>query len=306
MQLSVVVPTLNGRDELPETLDSLAEHAPTAEVLVVNGPSADGTSGLVCDSDRVDLVLELSDRNLNVARNAGIRAASGDAVAFVGQGTRIESTWFGAVESALESGADAVTGPIHRRLDEDVTTESLEEARIGDRTIRFFDGGNVVFDRAAIEALDGFDEYLTVAAARDVAHRLAAQDRTLRWEPEAAVLRTAAPSHAGPVDIAGLAETNDARAYRSLGYRLAKNYGLHWRVARHLGGRLLTDGLRAGWDALRGESKPSGWPGQGRDAMVAVSRGVRDGLAARYTDRTPRRNPHGVSARRDRPVSRCE
>ena len=300
MWLSVVVPTLNGRNELPATLRSIAEHAPDAEVLVVNGPSADGTSGFVCDSDSVDTVLELSDRNLNVARNAGIRAASGDAVAFLGQGTQIESTWPEAVRSALESGADAVTGPIHRRLDEDVTTESLEETRIGDRSIRFFDGGNVVFDRAAIEALDGFDEYLTVAAARDLAHRLAAQDRSVRWEPAATVLRTAEPGHAGP------AGATESLAYRSLGYRLAKNYGPNWRVGRHLLAELFADGLQTGWDALRGAGKPSAWLGQGRDATAAVLRGVQDGLAARFADRTPRRNPHGVSARRNRPVSRCE
>ena len=53
MQLSVVVPTLNARDRLAATLDGLASHAPDAEVVVVNGPSADGTTGMV--RDRADV-----------------------------------------------------------------------------------------------------------------------------------------------------------------------------------------------------------------------------------------------------------
>ncbi|AOW80625.1 glycosyltransferase, type 2 [Halodesulfurarchaeum formicicum] len=302
MRLSVVVPTLNGRSELPATLSAIADHAPDAEVIVVNGPSADGTSGYLCGHETVDTFLELSDRNLNVARNAGIRAASGDAVAFLGQDTQIEAGWLRAVRAALGAGADAVTGPIHRQLGADVTTESLEETTLGDRTIRFFDGGNVVFDRAAIEALDGFDEYLRVDAARDLAHRLAAQDRSLTWKSGAAVLRT----DPDPTAQADPIEADSKRRYRSRGYRLAKNYGLDWHSGLGLAGGLVRDGLRAGWAALRGEEKPSAWLGQGRDAMTAVIRGVQDGLAARYADRTLRRNPHGVSARYGRPVTRCE
>ena len=44
MYLSVVVPTLNGREELARCLDGLAERVPDAEKIVVNGPSADGTT----------------------------------------------------------------------------------------------------------------------------------------------------------------------------------------------------------------------------------------------------------------------
>ncbi|MFC6724652.1 glycosyltransferase family 2 protein, partial [Halobium palmae] len=96
MELSVVVPTLNGRDRLAASLDSLAARAPDAEVVVVNGPSADGTTGMVRERDDVDLLVELSDRTINVARNAGIEAASGDAVAFLGDDLGVEDGWVDA------------------------------------------------------------------------------------------------------------------------------------------------------------------------------------------------------------------
>lgn len=302
MDLSVVIPTLNGRAELPATLGAIAETLPEAEVIVANGPSADGTSGFVCEHDAVDTLLELSDRNPNVARNAGLAAASGDAIAFLGQGTQIESTWADAVETALAAGADAVTGPIHRELGEDVTTESLEESQVGSRTVRFFDGGNVVFARSAIEALDGFDEHLQIGAARDVAHRFAGQRRTLRWEPGAAVLRSTPKTT--PQDDSE--RTRRLLEYRSQGYRVAKNYGLGFYPALRLLSSLLHGGVSEAKAVIRGNAKPSAWLGMGWDATKQVGRGVKEGLAARVTDRSPRRNPHGLSSRRNRPVSRCD
>ncbi|MFW6004018.1 MAG: glycosyltransferase family 2 protein [Halodesulfurarchaeum sp.] len=302
MDLSVVIPTLNGRAELPATLGAIAEHLPDAEVIVANGPSADGTSGYVCEHEAVDVLLELSERNPNVARNAGVAAASGEAIAFLGQDSAVESGWVDAVETALAAGADAVTGPVHRKLGEDVTTESLEESRFGSRTVRFFDGGNVVFSRSAIKALDGFDEHLEVGAARDLAHRFAGQDRTLRWEPDAAVLR----STADPSQQRESAGRRHSLAYRSQGYRVAKNYGLGRQTAQKLVGHLALDGFSAAKSVAVGDVKPSLWFGNGRDAVTQMLRGVKEGLTARLADRSTRRNPHGLSARQNRPVSRCE
>ncbi|MDZ7849294.1 MAG: glycosyltransferase [Halodesulfurarchaeum sp.] len=302
MDLSVVIPTLNGRAELPATLGAIAEHLSDVEVIVANGPSADGTSGFVCEHEAVDVLLELSERNPNVARNAGLAAASGDAIAFLDQATQVESSWRRSVETALAAGADAVTGPVHRELGADVTTESLEEAQIGSRTVRFFDGGNVVFSREAITSLDGFDEHLAVGAARDLAHRLAGQNRTLRWEPGATVLR----STAEPTQQDESATRRHALEYRSQGYRVAKNYGLGWKSGRKLIGQLSRGGFSEAKSVMVGDVKPSLWFTNGREAVTQVLQGVKEGLTARLTDRSTRRNPHGLSARQNRPVSRCE
>jgi len=302
MDISVVITALNGRATLSATLDSIAEHLPDAEVIVANGPSADGTSGLVCDHAAVDRLLELSDRNPNVARNAGLAVASGAAVAFIGQGTQIKADWRSTVTAALRSGADAVTGPIHRELGGDVTTETVEETTVGSREVRYFDPGNVIFTRETIEALDGFDERLQVGSARDTAHRMAGMDQTLSWEPKAAVLR-ARPRPSGHVDP----QTSiHAQGYRARGYRMAKNYGPGWQTVNHLVREIVGDGLAETGAVLAGSTPPSVWAGKGRAAITQVLAGVKDGLIARVSDRSPKRNPHGLSARRDRPVSTCE
>jgi len=89
MELSVVVSTLNDRERLLSCLDALTERTPSStEVIVVNGPSSDGTTGVVRDSGDVDVLVEISERNSSVSRNAGLEVATGDIVAFLDGSTR--------------------------------------------------------------------------------------------------------------------------------------------------------------------------------------------------------------------------
>jgi len=305
MDLSVVVPTLNARDRLAAALDDLGTHVPDAEVIVVNGPSADGTSGMVREHAVPDVLLELSERNLNASRNAGIAVASGNVVAFVGQDSRVREDWFPALCEAFEDGAAVVTGPVHRRVAGGVTTESLEQATIVDREVSYFDGGNVAFRRDVVDAIDGFDEYLHTGAARDAAHRLAAMGRDVSWHPDMVVLReeTDDVKHR----IGG---DQDATAwglkYRSLTYRLTKNYGLRFTVGLRAIRHALSDAAAVAFDVARGEEVPSAWIGNGRAVITNAIGGAQDGLAARVADRSPRRNPNGVSSRMNRAVARYD
>ncbi len=298
MDLSVVVPTLNGRDRLATSLDSLAAHAPDAEVVVVNGPSADGTTGMVRDRADVDVLVELSARTLNVARNAGIQAASGDAVAFLGYDFAVESGWADAVRDRLVE-APVVTGPTRRRVYGGQTADAPERRRICKRDVTYFDGGNVAFRRAALDDLDGFDEYLQTGGARDAAHRLAGLGYGVVWEPEMQV----SLDH----ETDGGVETRDWEwKYRALAYRLVKNYGLRPEVARRTLRHAGSDAFSTAKDVLRGESVPTSWFGTSRSVTVGMVTGFRDGLVARARDRTPTRNPRGVSTRADRAVAQYD
>ncbi len=294
MELSVVVPTLNDRDELCGCLDALAAEAPS-ELIVVNGPSTDGTSGMVRDRPDVDVLVEIDDRNVNVARNAGIDRSRGDAIAFVGPTMTVESGWLEAVEEGLTEG-DAVTGPTHERLGTGVATDTVEDRTIRDRSVTYFNGGNAAFSRELVTALDGFDEYLETGGARDLAHRIAGLEYDVVWSGRMCVSRETAAD-------GGSTERDWRPRYRSLSYRLAKNYGLHptvpFRTLRHA----VADATTSLRDVFRGNAKPSAWFGNGRDVTLGSLRGYVEGLRARYTDRTPRRNPNGVSTRADRAVA---
>jgi glycosyltransferase involved in cell wall biosynthesis len=299
MDLSVVIPTLNGRDHLAASLDVLAANAPDAEVVVVNGPSADGTTGMVRDRDDVDVLVEVSERNLNVSRNVGIRSASGDAIAFLRHDLAVEATWTDAVEAGLDRAA-AVTGPIHETLPAGMTTTAPETRRIRDREVTYFNGGNVAFRAEVLDRLDGFDEYLETGGARDAAHRLAGLGEAAAWDAEMCV-RTEYESDGGTD------ERDHEWKYRALTYRLIKNYGLRPTIVRRIAAHAGSDAFAAAHDVVTGnEGTPTGWAANGRDVVVGIATGWKDGLLARARDRSDARNPHGCSKRADRAVATYE
>ncbi|PAU83915.1 glycosyl transferase family 2 [Halorubrum salipaludis] len=335
MDLSVVVPTLNGRDRLAACLDALAAHAPEAEVIVANGPSADGTTGMVRDRDDVDVLVEISDRTVNVARNAGIEVATGDAVALVDYDNRIEAGWVDAVRAGLDD-ADAVTGPVTpiepaagrdddggrdgedggrdgRRGDgrendedgrgDDEPRDGPERRSIAGTEVTYFEGGNVAFRRETLRDLDGFDEYLNTGGARDAAHRLAQMGRTVAWREEMAVAKELPSPTAAD---GGRSAREWGWKYRALAYRLLKNYGIRPTVVARAGTHAATDAVGAAGDVLRGESTPSRWAATGRDVLLGLAGGTSDGLVARSRDRSPARNPNGISKRADRAVAKYD
>ncbi|WP_050032733.1 glycosyltransferase [Halorubrum halophilum] len=325
MDLSVVVPTLNGRDRLAACLDALAAHAPEAEVIVANGPSADGTTGMVRDREDVDVLVEISDRTVNVARNAGIEVATGEAVALVDYDNRIGAGWLDAVRAGLDD-ADAVTGPVtpiepkeerdgEAFIDEE-RTESDEKRRDGDdeedgperraiagTEVTYFEGGNVAFRRETLRDLDGFDEYLHTGGARDAAHRLAQMGRTVAWREGMAVAKELPSPTAAD---GGRSAREWGWKYRALAYRLLKNYGVRPSVVARAGTHAATDAFGAAGDVLRGESTPSRWVSTGRDVILGLAGGSSDGLVARSRDRSPARNPNGISERADRAVAKYD
>lgn len=298
MQLSVIVPTLNGRDQLSSCLDNITSQVPTAEIIVVNGPSADGTTGMVQDRDDVDVLVEVSARTVNVARNAGIEVATGDVIAFVGDDLHLEDSWHEATVEGLTK-ASVVTGPTHRTLPGGMTTESPESRRIARREVTYFSGSNVAFEADVLRSLDGFDEYLETGGARDLAHRLAGTETPVAWEPSMSV-RCEYEADGGHT------QRDWGWKYRALAYRLMKNYGVRPTVLRRTAAHALRDAASTARDVISGESQPTAWVGTGRDVVSGMATGFSDGLVARSRDRDDSRNPHGISKRADRAVARYD
>ncbi|MBA4756579.1 MAG: glycosyltransferase [Sphingobium sp.] len=82
--VSVVICTYNRRDYLARCLDYLqCQSNPNFEVIVIDGPSDDGTKELL-DSWRGRIkIAENGLRNLSISRNLGIELSQGDIVAFI-------------------------------------------------------------------------------------------------------------------------------------------------------------------------------------------------------------------------------
>lgn len=84
LTFSVVINTLDRVSYLKETLASLAglRHH-DFEVIVVNGPSSDGTAELLSNWEGKVKLRSCEAANLSISRNVGIAAAAGDIVAFI-------------------------------------------------------------------------------------------------------------------------------------------------------------------------------------------------------------------------------
>ena len=294
MDLSVVVPTLNGRDQLAGCLDALTAVAPDAETIVVNGPSADGTTGMIRDRDDVDVLVEISDRTVNVARNAGIEVASGDVIALLGYDLRVTPRWLAGIEAGLEE-ATVVTGP--GTAQDDPAASEPERRSIAGREVVYIERGNVAFDADTLLAADGYDEYLATGGSRDLSHRLAGMDERIAYEPAMAVT---------PASGASPPERDWGWKYRALAYRLAKNYGIRPTVLLRTVSHAGSDSLAAARDVLRGDNRPTAWFGTGWRVLGGMATGFSDGLVARARDRSKTRNPHGISKRADRAVARYD
>ncbi|AGB36510.1 glycosyltransferase family 2 protein [Natronococcus occultus] len=293
MELSVVVSTLNDRERLLSCLDALEAETPDeTELVVVNGPSSDGTTGVVREREDVDVLVEISERNPNVSRNAGFETATGDIVAFLDAEYAIEPGWYGALADAVADGADVVAGPTG---DVDGTDGAERSRSIAGRDVTLFDGGNVAFDRTSLEALDGFDEYLEDDGARDCAHRVGGLGFEVAWEPS-----MAARSDVGA--DGGRADPDWGTTYRALAYGLGKNYGPRPTVLGRTVGSAIRDGAAGVREIVTGDATPTGWFSDGVDVVTNATVGLKDGVRARYADRSTRRNPNGVSVRHDRAV----
>lgn len=220
---SIVVPTTGGDvDELVHCIQRLLnQQLPPLEVIVVdnrptNRPVHDAVAANFATEPRVRLIEEPV-QGLATARNAGLRAARGDFVAFVDDDVQADSRWLQIARRRFEDSPDiaCVTGliiPVELeneaqllfdrfagfgkgfdartyRLSEPPEDEPLFPYTPG----RFGSGANAVFRRADLVALGGYDGRLgagTPAAGgedTDMYFRVVVSGRALSYEPAAIV-----------------------------------------------------------------------------------------------------------------------
>ncbi len=81
MKVSIIIPVLNEREQLPRTLEQLHKFSAEAEVIVVDGGSTDGTREWVQQHSGIKFVEALKGRGIQ--QNAGAKLATGDILFFL-------------------------------------------------------------------------------------------------------------------------------------------------------------------------------------------------------------------------------
>ena len=177
MHVSVVINTYNRVETLGDTLDALRRQSFAGfEVVVVNGPSTDGTVALLAERAGDLRSVSCPERHLARSRNLGVDAAAGDVVAFIDDDALPEPTWLEELVAAYAdpgvAGAGGVvldeTGvtPQYRfsacdrvaRPDFDVAPPFDALTRPGADPFLYLQGTDMSFRRDALAAIGGFDE----------------------------------------------------------------------------------------------------------------------------------------------------
>jgi glycosyltransferase involved in cell wall biosynthesis len=198
--LSVVIPTRDRPELLRACLASvLASVDAGDEVIVVDSASSDPAVREVVEATGAQYVrCELP--GVCRARNAGVRAAEHDIIAFVDDDVQVSREWADAVRTAMAAHPDAafLTGRIEVPSGQDsgprpVALKTEREAAVLDGTTTGTLGhsANMAVRRAAFERIGGFDEELGAggrfrsAPEVDLFDRLFAAGSFGRYEPAA-------------------------------------------------------------------------------------------------------------------------
>lgn len=205
MKFSVILPCYNGADTIAAQLDALTHQtwSEAWEVIVVNNGSTDDSMAMVESyRDRLpDLHIvqayEPPAPRLGVSHsyNVGLRAATGDAIAFCEADDEVDPDWLNALGRGLQT-YDCVTGSLdYTRLNEPWILEMHGAGAQSQELISvkfppylpFFYGCNLGFHRRVYEAIGAIDESYFCAWDMDYSFRLQIAGFSLGFVPDAIV-----------------------------------------------------------------------------------------------------------------------
>jgi glycosyltransferase involved in cell wall biosynthesis len=178
MRVSIVINTYNRRQSLSETLSSLRQlRYRDYEVVVVDGPSTDGTDELLEQWQDTIKAARCPIANLAVSRNIGIAAATGEIIAFIDDDAIPDPQWMGNIVAGYDSDeVGAVGGFVYNNSGYEFQSRYIVSDRFGgsvddigfDPTLLYNIPGapryarpmgtNVTFRRSLLLELGGFDE----------------------------------------------------------------------------------------------------------------------------------------------------
>lgn len=217
MKISVVINTYNRIASLPTALKALSfQRYPDFEVIVVDGPSDDGTLDYLSTEWGGQIkICRCAEANLSKSRNVGIRNASGDVICFTDDDGIPEPDWLDQLVDAYKDPKVAAAGGwVRNHTGVDYQTKYIVSRRNSVSDVLVEDPGNVPisqpfaeefpgligvnssFRRGPLLEVGGFDEeYAYFLDETDVLVRLVDAGYSIAMVPSAEVHHKYAPSH---------------------------------------------------------------------------------------------------------------
>jgi GT2 family glycosyltransferase len=194
-RVSVVCCAYNAAATLEETLESLSRlHYPNFEVIVIDDGSRDATPEI---AQRYPFrLIGTPNRGLSAARNVGIRAATGEIVAFIDSDATADPEWLYFLVTQMEArGAAACGGPnLSPPADPEVAQQVARapgnpvHVLLDNDRAEHIPGCNMAVRKAALEAIGGFNPVYRVAGDDvDVCWKLLERGEKITFSPCALV-----------------------------------------------------------------------------------------------------------------------
>ena len=110
-RFSVVICTYNRADSLKRAIESLRRQTyRNFEVIIINGPSEDGTEAVLRQRAGDIQVGRCSEKNVAAARNIGVDIAQGEILAFMDDDAAAHPSWLEKLQSAYSHPVIAAAG----------------------------------------------------------------------------------------------------------------------------------------------------------------------------------------------------
>jgi O-antigen biosynthesis protein len=194
-RISVIICSCNGARTLRDCFDGVSGLAyPNFEVIVVDDGSNDGTASIAAEYGFQ--VISTKRQGLGGARNTGLRAATGDIVAYLDDDAYPDADWLSHLAAAfLRTPHAAIGGPNIAPAGDGPVAASVASAPGGpvhvlrsDVEAEHIPGCNAAFRKDSLEAIDGFDTRFRVAGDDvDVCWTLEERGSTVGFSPPAVV-----------------------------------------------------------------------------------------------------------------------
>ena len=178
LPLSVVICTYNRAESLKRAIESLGRQSyRNFDVVVVNGPSNDGTEEILRQLAETIQIVRCSEKSVAAARNVGIDTAQGEILAFMDDDAVAHPDWLNKLQSVYSDPTLAAAGgPVIDGATGEVAYEVCMCRRAGDVSswpfselsdvhvrpradpFLYLAGCNMSFRRSVLVAMGGFDE----------------------------------------------------------------------------------------------------------------------------------------------------
>jgi len=265
--VSVIIVTWNGRQYLDACLGAVvAQEGVSAEIILVDNGSTDGTAALVRERFPGVRVVGLTENHgFAGGNNAGARAARGAFVAFLNNDTVVDAGWLRALRGGIDAGAGFLltTSRIVYMHDAgiiDSTGDGLfrwggafkrhhgapaNAAPVSEEVFGVC-GAACLMPKAVFEELGGFDEdFFASHEDVDLSYRARLRGYRCRYVADAIV------RHHGSATLGTISAFAVSHAQRNLEWMYLKNTPA-WLLVRTLPGHLLYNAVGAAYFARQG------------------------------------------------------